>query len=111
VVIGALRTAGVTSIAAGTRHHVRDSSRPTGIPRHHMTLLPGPYLLCAGSGPGDRDSALAGGSFLAAAVGSTAATTLWSAGGWNAVTFTGAALCCFALTGRAVGRRGPLRNA
>jgi predicted transposase YbfD/YdcC len=30
-VIGALRTAGITTIAAGTRHHARDSSRPLAL--------------------------------------------------------------------------------
>ncbi|WP_331744572.1 ISAs1 family transposase (plasmid) [Streptomyces sp. NBC_01136] len=29
--IGALRTAGITTIAAGTRHHARDSSRPLAL--------------------------------------------------------------------------------
>lgn len=31
-------------------------------------------------------------------IGSAAATTLWSAGGWTAVTISATALCCFALT-------------
>lgn len=30
-VIGALRTAGITTIAAYTRHHARDSSRPLAL--------------------------------------------------------------------------------
>jgi hypothetical protein len=30
-VIGALRTAGITTIAAGIRHHARDSSRPLAL--------------------------------------------------------------------------------
>ena len=29
--IGALRTAGITNIAAGTRHHARDSTRPLAL--------------------------------------------------------------------------------
>ena len=29
--IGALRTAGITNIAAGTRHHARDSRRPLAL--------------------------------------------------------------------------------
>jgi hypothetical protein len=37
-----------------------------------------------------------------------AASVLWSTGGWTAVTATGAALCGFALTVWALGRRGPL---
>ncbi|MEV1315090.1 MFS transporter [Micromonospora arborensis] len=54
------------------------------------------------------NTALATGNFLGGAIGSAAATTLWSAGGWAAVTITGAALCCLALTVWALGRRGPL---
>jgi hypothetical protein len=30
-VIGALGSAGITTIAAGTRHHARDSSRPLAL--------------------------------------------------------------------------------
>ncbi|MGC5287562.1 MFS transporter [Micromonospora sp. DT231] len=54
------------------------------------------------------NTALATGNFIGGAIGSAAATMLWSAGGWAAVTITGAALCCFALTVWALGRRGPL---
>ena len=54
------------------------------------------------------NTALATGNFIGAAIGSAAATMLWSAGGWTAVTITGTALCCFALTVWALGRRGPL---
>jgi Mg/Co/Ni transporter MgtE len=54
------------------------------------------------------NTALATSNCIGAATGSAAATMLWSAGGWTAVTITGAALCCFALTGWALGRRGPL---
>ncbi|MEV4483536.1 MFS transporter [Micromonospora coxensis] len=54
------------------------------------------------------NTALATGNFIGAGIGSAAATTLWSAGGWTAVTITGAALCCFALVVWALGRRGPL---
>ncbi|MFY1670430.1 hypothetical protein ACN27G_10770 [Plantactinospora sp. WMMB334] len=43
------------------------------------------------------NTALATGNFVGAAIGSAAATTLWSAGGWTAVTSTGTALCCFVL--------------
>lgn len=54
------------------------------------------------------NTALGIGNFLGGAVGSAAATLLWSVGGWPAVTIAGAALCCLALTGWALGRRGPL---
>ncbi|MGW5667205.1 hypothetical protein [Micromonospora sp. NPDC003776] len=54
------------------------------------------------------NTALATGNFIGAAIGSAAATALWSAGGWTAVTITGTALYCFALTVWALGRRGPL---
>ncbi|MEU4482551.1 MFS transporter [Micromonospora sp. NPDC023966] len=54
------------------------------------------------------NTALATGNFIGAAIGSAAATMLWSAGGWTAVTITGMALCCFALTVWTLGRRGPL---
>jgi predicted MFS family arabinose efflux permease len=57
------------------------------------------------------NTALGIGNFIGAAVGSAAATTLWSAGGWTAVTLAGAALCCFALAVWALGRRGPLVSA
>jgi hypothetical protein len=55
------------------------------------------------------NTALGTGNFIGAAIGSAAATSLWSAGGWTAVTITGTGLCCFALTVWALGRRGPLR--
>ncbi|MCG5443105.1 MFS transporter [Micromonospora sp. NIE79] len=54
------------------------------------------------------NTALAAGNFVGAAIGSAAATALWSAGGWTAVTIAGTALCCFALIVWALGRRGPL---
>jgi len=54
------------------------------------------------------NTALGIGNFIGAAIGSAASTALWSAGGWTAVTIAGAALCCFALTVWALGRRGPL---
>jgi predicted MFS family arabinose efflux permease len=54
------------------------------------------------------NTALGIGNFIGAAIGSTAATVLWPAGGWTAVTIAGAALCCCALTVWALGRRGPL---
>ncbi|MCZ7438115.1 MFS transporter [Micromonospora sp. WMMC241] len=54
------------------------------------------------------NTALATSNFIGAAGGSAAATTLWSVGGWTAVTITGMALCCFALVVWARGLRGPL---
>lgn len=48
------------------------------------------------------------GNFVGGAVGSAAASLLWSAGGWTAVSITAVALSCFALAVWAVGRRGPL---
>ncbi|WP_199838296.1 MULTISPECIES: MFS transporter [Streptomyces] len=47
-------------------------------------------------------------NFLGGAVGSAAASVLWSAGGWTAVSLTGAGLACAALLVWALGRRGPL---
>lgn len=47
-------------------------------------------------------------NFIGGALGSAAATVLWSAGGWSAVTLTEAALSCFALLVWALGRRGGL---
>lgn len=47
-------------------------------------------------------------NFIGGAIGSAAATALWSAGGWTAVTFAGAALSSFAIIVWAVGRRGAL---
>ena len=54
------------------------------------------------------NTALATANLIGAAAGSAAATTLWSAGGWTAVTIAGTALCRFGLTVWALGRRGPL---
>lgn len=51
------------------------------------------------------------GNFLGGALGSAAATVLWTTGGWAAVCGTGAILCCFALAVWALGRRGPLQVA
>jgi predicted MFS family arabinose efflux permease len=48
------------------------------------------------------------GNFIGGAIGSAAASVLWSADGWTAVSTTGAALSCFALAVWAAGRRGPL---
>ncbi|MBU2661930.1 MFS transporter [Actinoplanes bogorensis] len=48
-------------------------------------------------------------NFLGGAAGSAAATVLWSAGGWTAVTAAGTALSLFALLVWVIGRRGPLR--
>jgi predicted MFS family arabinose efflux permease len=50
-------------------------------------------------------------NFIGGAIGSAAASTLWSRGGWRAVTVAGVVLSCIALTVWAVGRRGPLRIA
>ncbi len=47
-------------------------------------------------------------NFLCGAVGSVLAGVLWSAGGWTAVTLTGAGLALLALVVWAFGRRGPL---
>jgi len=54
------------------------------------------------------NTALGTGNFIGGAIGSAAATALWSAGGWTAVTLAGMGLCCLALTVWALGRRGPL---
>jgi predicted MFS family arabinose efflux permease len=50
-------------------------------------------------------------NFIGGAIGSAAASILWSRGGWRAVTVAGVVLSCIALTVWAVGRRGPLRIA
>ncbi len=47
-------------------------------------------------------------NFIGGAIGSAAASLLWSAGGWTAVTHTGIGLSCIALAMWAAGRRGPL---
>ncbi|WP_435206567.1 MFS transporter [Micromonospora sp. bgisy143] len=54
------------------------------------------------------NTALATSNFVGAAAGSAAASTLWSVGGWSAVSIAGAGLSCLALTVWALGRRGPL---
>ncbi|WP_422739142.1 MFS transporter [Micromonospora sp. WMMD729] len=54
------------------------------------------------------NTALATSNFVGAAAGSAAASTLWSVGGWSAVSIAGAGLGCLALTVWALGRRGPL---
>jgi predicted MFS family arabinose efflux permease len=54
------------------------------------------------------NTALGISNFIGGAIGSAAATALWSADGWTAVTIAGAALCCLALIVWALGRRGPL---
>lgn len=51
------------------------------------------------------------GNFAGGALGSAAATVLWSAGGWRAVSAAGVGVSCFALAVWGVGRRGPLRGA
>ncbi|GAA2532079.1 MFS transporter [Winogradskya humida] len=50
-------------------------------------------------------------NFIGGAIGSAAASVLWSAGGWTAVTVAGMVLSCFALTVWALGRRGALITA
>jgi predicted MFS family arabinose efflux permease len=47
-------------------------------------------------------------NFIGGAIGSALASVLWSAGGWRAVTGTGAALSLFAISVWAVGRRNAL---
>jgi predicted MFS family arabinose efflux permease len=47
-------------------------------------------------------------NFVGGAIGSAAASVLWSAGGWSAVTIAGTALSCFALGVWSVGRRSAL---
>jgi hypothetical protein len=47
-------------------------------------------------------------NFGGAALGSAAATTLWSTGGWTAVTTAGVVLSCVGLTIWATGRRSAL---
>lgn len=47
-------------------------------------------------------------NFIGGGLGSAAATLLWSAGGWTAVTIAGALLSCFALAVWVAGRRGAL---
>ncbi|MFE5082835.1 MFS transporter [Streptomyces mirabilis] len=54
------------------------------------------------------NTALVTSNFVGGAIGSAAASLLWQAGGWTAVTLTGAALACLALIVWAIGRRGPL---
>jgi predicted MFS family arabinose efflux permease len=47
-------------------------------------------------------------NFLGGAIGSAAASVLWSTGGWTAVTVAGMVLSGFGLVVWALGRRGPL---
>ncbi|MDG4827208.1 MFS transporter [Asanoa sp. WMMD1127] len=47
-------------------------------------------------------------NFIGGGLGSAAATLLWSAGGWPAITVAGMLLSCFALAVWAAGRRGAL---
>jgi hypothetical protein len=54
------------------------------------------------------NTALVVSNFAGGAVGSAAATLLWSAGGWTAVTIAGVALSCFSLAIWALGRRSAL---
>ena len=54
------------------------------------------------------NTALVTSNFIGGAVGSAAATLLWSAGGWTAVTIAGVTLSCLALTVWALGRHSAL---
>jgi predicted MFS family arabinose efflux permease len=54
------------------------------------------------------NTAFVTGNFIGGAIGSAAASLLWSIGGWHAVTLAGAAACGAALVLWAVGRRGAL---
>ena len=54
------------------------------------------------------NTAFVTGNFLGGAIGSAAASVLWAAGGWSAVTVAGTALSCLALVIWALGSRGPL---
>ncbi len=54
------------------------------------------------------NTAYVAGNFTGGAIGSAAASVLWSHGRWAAVTLAGAALSCFALAVWVAGRRGPL---
>ena len=54
------------------------------------------------------NTAFVTGTFIGGALGSAAASLLWTAGGWTAVTLTGAGLSCFGLVVWAIGRRGAL---
>jgi predicted MFS family arabinose efflux permease len=57
------------------------------------------------------NTAFVTGNFIGGAIGSAAATLLWSAGGWTAVTATGTALGAVTFLIWLGGRRGPLRIA
>jgi predicted MFS family arabinose efflux permease len=71
-----------------------------------QALLNRARLFAVADGARSRlNTALGAGNFIGAAIGSAAAAALWSAGGWTAVTIAGAALCGFALTVWALGRR------
>lgn len=64
--------------------------------------------------PGARsrlNTAFVTGNFIGGAIGSSAATLLWSAGGWSAVTATGVGLGAVTVLIWLAGRRGPLGNA
>ncbi len=54
------------------------------------------------------NTALVTSNFIGGALGSAAATVLWSAGGWTAVAVAGVVLSCVALAVWAAGRRGAL---
>jgi len=54
------------------------------------------------------NTAFVTGNFIGGAIGSGAASLLWSAGGWSAVTVAGAALSAFSLAVWAAGRRSAL---
>jgi hypothetical protein len=54
------------------------------------------------------NTAFVAGNFTGGALGSAAATVLWSTGGWTAVALAGVVLSGFGLVVWALGRRGPL---
>ena len=62
----------------------------------------------AGDARSRVNTAMVTSNFIAGAIGSGLAGVLWSAGGWSAVTGTGAAIAVVGLVTWLLGRRGPL---